>query len=85
MRTLNDYLKLPYKLELVEDPDEGGYVASYPDLPGCISCGETAESAVVNAQDAKRAWLEAALEDGVTIAEPDSLYLLTKNDALYSR
>ena len=32
---------------------------SYPDLPGCITCGETRESAVVNALDAKKAWLEA--------------------------
>ena len=73
MRTLNEYLELPYKLEIVEDKDEGGFVASYPDLPGCISCGETVESAVANARDAKKAWLEAALADGVAIAEPDSL------------
>ena len=26
-----------------------------------------------NAQDAKKAWIEAALEDGVEIHEPDSL------------
>jgi len=73
MRTLNEYLELPYKLEIVEDKDEGGFVASYPDLPGCISCGETVESAVANARDAKKAWLEAALADGVAIAKPDSL------------
>lgn len=73
MRTLNEYLELPYKLEIVADTDEGGFVASYPDLPGCISCGETVESAVANARDAKKAWLEAALADGVAIAEPDSL------------
>ena len=30
-------------------------------------------SAVENAMDAKKAWLEAALEDGYPIAEPDSL------------
>lgn len=73
MRTLNEYLELPYKLEIVEDKDEGGFIAAYPDLPGCISCGETVESAVANARDAKKAWLEAALADGVAIAEPDRL------------
>ena len=31
-----------------------------PELPGCITCGETIESAVANALDAKRAWLETA-------------------------
>lgn len=40
-------------------------MATYPDLPGCITCGDTLESAVANALDAKKAWIEAALEDGV--------------------
>ena len=73
MKTLNEYLALPYRMEIVEDRDEGGFVVSYPDLPGCITCGETVESAVANALDAKRAWLEAALEDGIPIREPDDL------------
>ena len=73
MKTLNEYLALPYRMEVIEDREEGGFVASYPELPGCITCGETVEAAVANAQDAKRAWLEAALEDGITIQEPDDL------------
>ena len=40
MRTIEDYMAMPYRMEIVEDSDEGGFVASYPDLPGCISCGE---------------------------------------------
>ena len=31
------------------------------------------ESAVANAQDAKKAWIKTALEDGIEIHEPDSL------------
>ena len=65
MKTLNEYLALPYRMEIVEDREEGGYVVSYPDLPGCLTCGETIESAVENARDAKRVWLEAALEDEI--------------------
>ena len=45
-RTVDEYMKLPYRLELVEDPDEGGYVALYPDLPGCLTVGETVEKAI---------------------------------------
>ena len=67
MKTLDDYMKLSYRMETVEDKDEGGYVISYPDLPGCITCGETIETAVVNAVDAKKAWIEAALEEGLPI------------------
>ena len=53
MKTLNDYMAMSYRMEIVEDKDEGGFVVSYPDLPGCITCGETVESAVTNALDAK--------------------------------
>ena len=67
MKTLDDYMKLSYRMVIVEDKDEGGYVISYPDLPGCITCGETIETAVVNAVDAKKAWIEAALEEGLPI------------------
>ena len=73
MKTLNDYMAMSYRMEIVEDKDEGGFVVSYPDLPGCITCGETVESAVANALDAKKTWLEAALEEGIEIHEPDSL------------
>ena len=112
MKTLNEYMKMPYRMEIVEDEEEGGFVVSYPDLPGCITCGETIESAVQNAL--------AALEERIEIYEPDSLenysgqfklriprslhrslaehsqkegismnqyciYLLTKNDAVFSK
>ena len=73
MKTLNEYLALSYRMEIVEDRDEGGYVVSFPELPGCITCGETVESAVANAADAKREWITAALEDGITIHEPVDL------------
>ena len=73
MKTVEYYMSLPYKMEIVADEDEGGFVASFPDLPGCLTCGETAERAAENANDAKRAWIEAALEDQVEIAEPMKL------------
>ena len=73
MKTLNDYLALSYRMEIVRDSDEGGFVASYPDLPGCITCGETEEEALKNILDAQKAWLEAALEENIEIPEPDSL------------
>ena len=56
MKTLNDYLAMSYRLEIVRDDAEGGFV-----------------EAVKNALDAKKVWLEAALEDGLAIPAPDSL------------
>ena len=120
MKTLNDYMAMSYRMEIVEDKEEDGFVVSCPDLPGCITCGETIEKAVANAADAKRAWIKAALEEGIEINEPDNLedysgqfklriprslhrllaehskregismnqycvYLLSRNDAVYSK
>ena len=73
MKKLNDYMAMSYRMEIVEDKEEGGFVVSYPDLPGCITCGETIESAVTNAQKAKEEWMIAAFEEGIEIHEPDSL------------
>ena len=43
MKTLNDYMAMSYRMEIVEDKDEGGFVVNFPDLPGCLTCGETVE------------------------------------------
>ena len=71
MKTIDYYMALPYKLEIVPDA-EGGYVARYPELPGCITVGDTLEDTVNHVLDAKREWLLAALEDGIRINEPAS-------------
>lgn len=47
-----------FEVSIMED-DEGGFLAYYPDLPGCITSGETLEEALANAKDAKKAWFEA--------------------------
>lgn len=73
MKKIDYYMSLPYKLEIIPDTDEGGYVAYYPDLPGCITEGETIEETVENALDAKKTWLGAALEEGIKIKEPSSI------------
>ena len=72
MKTLEEYMKMPYKLEIIPDTEESGFIASYPELPGCITCGETIEDAVANAEDAKKAWFSAAIEDNIEIAKPES-------------
>jgi len=45
MKTLNEYMAMSYRMEIVENKDEGGYVVPFPGLPGCLTCGETVESA----------------------------------------
>ena len=67
---IDELMKLPYRMELVPDLDEGGYATCYPELPGCLSVGDSIEEACTNALDAKRAWLEEALETGRDIPSP---------------
>ena len=73
MKTIKEYMRAPYRMEIDADPEEGGFVASYPDLPGCISCGETIEESIKNVQEAKRCWIETAMEDGVAIPDPETV------------
>jgi antitoxin HicB len=54
---------------LTED-EGGGWLVEYPDLPGCMSDGETIEEAIENAEDAKRSWIAAMKEAGHPIPPP---------------
>lgn len=54
MKTIEDYLRLNYTMEVIKDPDKGGFVVSFPELPGCLTCGQSLESALANALDAKK-------------------------------
>ena len=69
-KTIEYYMSLPYRMELIPDTEEGGFTVWYPELPGCITCADTIEEAVVNAVDAKKTWLEAALNECVDIYDP---------------
>ena len=72
MKTIDEYMVLPYSMEFTPDTDEGGYIVSFPDLKGCLTSGETIDDAVRNAEDAKREWLAAAIESGIEIPVPDT-------------
>lgn len=60
-------------MEIIPDTEEGGFTVSFPELPGCITCGNTLAVALDNAADAKSAWIKATMKDGLSIPEPDSL------------
>jgi antitoxin HicB len=52
-------------------PEDGdGFIATVPDLPGCMSDGATPEEAVTNVQDAIAAWIEAAQDLGHAVPKP---------------
>jgi predicted RNase H-like HicB family nuclease len=53
--------EIEYQFEVAE---EGAYVVSVPDLPGCVSEGDSFEQAWDMIQDAMQGWLRAASDHG---------------------
>jgi predicted RNase H-like HicB family nuclease len=50
--------------------DGGGFVATVPDLPGCMGDGDTPEAAIADVQEAIAAWIEAAEALGRPVPRP---------------
>lgn len=46
---------------------EGGYIALFPALPGCMTQGESAEETLANAIEAYQLWVETAQAMGRTV------------------
>ena len=63
-------LEYPVVIEPLSKDDGGGFSAIVPDLPGCMSDGETPEEAIANVQDAILAWMEAASDMGRKVPAP---------------
>jgi antitoxin HicB len=55
-------LEYSVRIERLADGDGGGYLATVPDLPGCMSDGGTPEEALKNVQEAITSWIESARE-----------------------
>jgi predicted RNase H-like HicB family nuclease len=67
MRTKLEYAVL---IEPLSTDDGGGFLATVPDLPGCMSDGETPEEALANVRDAVDAWIEEARVLGRPVPAP---------------
>ena len=67
---MDEQLKYPFEIRNISDEEGGGYLISFPDLPGCISDGDTIEEAIKNGIDAMNSWLETAQEFHDAIPEP---------------
>lgn len=69
-KTLDEYLALPYRLEIV--PGEHGEIfVQYPELPGCMTQVQRMEDVPEIAREILTGWLEIALEDGFPIPLPE--------------
>lgn len=50
--------------------DGGGYMIEFPDLPGCVSDGETPEAAIANGRDAAASYIASCEKYGDPIPVP---------------
>ena len=69
-KNLDYYMRLPYRIEILPDSEEGGFVLHCPELLGCITCANTLDEGYFLLKDAKKAWLLSCLEDGLEIPVP---------------
>ncbi|MER3405490.1 MAG: HicB family protein [Chloroflexota bacterium] len=60
----------PVVIKPLPPKEGGGFLALVPDLPGCMSDGETREEAVHNVEDAIECWLQEAEEVGRPVPQP---------------
>ena len=64
-------MRYPIAIETGDDSHAFGVVV--PDLPGCVSAGDTLDEAIDNAKEAIELWLETVIDDGEAVPEPTSI------------
>ncbi len=78
----------PFEMRPLTKEEGGGWLITFPDLPGCMSDGETPEQAMQNGEDAVRCWIEACQEQGRDIPkpnEPSGKFIVRVPKSIHSR
>ena len=68
-KSLAAYLALEYPFSVIAEPD-GGYVVTFPDLPGCMTQVEDIGEVGPVADEIRTLWIESAYENGLEIPPP---------------
>jgi len=72
---LEDFTRLTYSTNVVPDQTTEGslcYVAYHPELPGCMSHGDTPEEAIKNLSEARKLYIKTLLKKGESVPLPRS-------------
>jgi len=64
---------MTHYIAIVEEEDGKAFGVWFPDLPGCISAGDTLDEAMLNAAEALELWAGAMIESGQKIPAARSL------------
>lgn len=68
-----------YPVAIEPGTETAAFGVVVPDLPGCFSAGDTLDEALIGAEEAAAAWVDAALDAGDAIPSPTSLDALHRN------
>lgn len=61
---------IPYEIHMHHSEEDGGYIATVHELPGCSAFGETPQKAIKEIEVAAKLWLQAAKKEKRPIPEP---------------
>lgn len=76
--------KIHYQFETIIIPQkEGGFTAEVPDLPGCISEGESLEETEENIKEAISLYLETLVARGIPLPSRDLENVLRMNITVF--
>ena len=60
----------PMIIKPLSKEEGGGYLAEFPDLPGCMADGHSVEEVLMESEDALASWLKTAKALGDPIPQP---------------
>lgn len=64
-----------YSMNIQWSEEDGVYIVTVPELPGCMTHGKTYEEAVRQGQDAIATWIDGSRALGLPIPAPRTLNL----------
>lgn len=67
--TLPENLDYKYERIIYWSDDDNAFIVEVPELPGCMTDGETIQEAIANTETIIEEWIEAAKEHGFEIPE----------------
>ena len=73
MTKIPDFEEYSFDVAPLSEENGGGFLITWPDLPGCMSDGESIEQAIANGRDAFQVWMETYIEQGREVPKPDSV------------
>src|SRR5437016_12103865 len=71
-------MSIEYSVHILWSVEDGAYIASVDELPGCLADGQSVDEALANLKTVAREWIEVATEEGREIPKPMTVQDLEK-------